>query len=162
MCLAAVVFCCSLNLFAHEQKAAITSVVFSERSNNIEVVHRFNLHDAEHAVKRLFGKDADIYLSNDTQTKFADYVYEKFTLASAAGENIELTSVGFEREGKFFWVYQEAPIPNRTEGFIVQHSALQEIWPSQVNTVNLESGGRIQTLTFNQQIQTQSVNLSVK
>lgn len=44
---------------AHQIKAAITTVLFNPRTENIEVMHRFNLHDAEHAVKALFDKRAD-------------------------------------------------------------------------------------------------------
>ncbi len=39
---------------AHQQKIAITTVLFNPRTQNIEIMHRFNLHDAEHAVKALF------------------------------------------------------------------------------------------------------------
>ena len=35
---------------AHQQKIAITTVLFNPRTENIEIMHRFNLHDAEHAV----------------------------------------------------------------------------------------------------------------
>lgn len=41
----------SAQLQAHQIKAAITTVLFNQRTENIEVMHRFNLHDAEHAVK---------------------------------------------------------------------------------------------------------------
>ena len=46
------VLCClSLQLSAHEMKSAITKVLFNQRTGNIEVMHRFYVHDAEHAVK---------------------------------------------------------------------------------------------------------------
>ena len=58
---------------AHQIKAAITTVLFNPRTENIEVMHRFNLHDAEHAVKALFDKHADIMDDIETQQQFADY-----------------------------------------------------------------------------------------
>ena len=51
---------------AHQQKIAITTVLFNPRTENIEIMHRFNLHDAEHAVKAMFKKTADILDDKDT------------------------------------------------------------------------------------------------
>jgi hypothetical protein len=36
--------------FAHQQKAAETTVLFNKRSGQLEVSHRFYMHDTEHAV----------------------------------------------------------------------------------------------------------------
>ena len=138
----------STNVFAHQQKAAITTVLFNDRTANIEVVHRFNLHDAEHAVRQLFDKKADIYGSEKTQQAFAEYIYQHFALYREQQQPLSLTAVGFEREGKFFWVYQETPIPTDLVSLSVRQNALQDIWASQTNTVNVEGKGPIRTLTF--------------
>jgi hypothetical protein len=141
----------TLNAWSHQQKAAISSVMFNERTNNIEVVHRFSLHDAEHAVKRVINRDADIYASKQTQTNFADYVTQHFSIEQGSGEPITLSQIGFELEGKFFWVYQEAPIPEHIQEWQITNKALHEIWPEQMNTVNIEWNGKISTLTLNRQ-----------
>ncbi len=133
---------------AHQIKAAITTVLFNPRTENIEVMHRFNLHDAEHAVKRLFDKQADILDSKDTQLKFAEYVAKRFAVLNAQGEKLTLNTVGFETEGKFFWVYQETDQPPALKGLQIRHDALRDLWPSQVNTLNVEGKGDIQTLRF--------------
>jgi hypothetical protein len=53
----AVVFMLIANLaFAHQQKAAETTVLFNKKSHKLEVMHRFYLHDTEHAVQHLFNK----------------------------------------------------------------------------------------------------------
>ncbi len=109
---------------AHQIKAAITTVLFNPRTENIEVMHRFNLHDAEHAVKALFDKHADIMDDAKTQQDFADYV------------------------SKHFWVYQETAQPPEIEGLKIRHDALRDLWPSQVNTINVEGNGPLKTLTF--------------
>ena len=133
---------------AHQQKAAITTVLFNPRTENIEVMHRFNLHDAEHAVKMLFKKTADILDDQSTQAEFAAYVSERFSLLNAAGDPLGLSLIGFETEGKYFWVYQETDQPPSLEGLKVRHDALRDIWPSQVNTLNIEGKGNLKTLTF--------------
>ena len=139
--------------YAHQQKAAISSVLFNPRTANIEISHRFYLHDAEHAIKKIFGGDADIYQSFESQQKFADYVIERFAMFDGQDKLISLATVGFELEGKFFWVYQETAQPPELEGLTIAHQALREIWPEQVNTINVEGKGDIQTLTFNQSVE---------
>ncbi|GHF96969.1 DUF6702 family protein [Thalassotalea marina] len=138
---------------AHQQKAAISTVLFNPRTENIEVSHRFYLHDAEHAVKHIFGKNADIINSKETQEKFFEYVMQRFSLKNDQGEPIALSPVGFEVDGRFFWVYQETKQPFLLNGLTVEHSALRDIWPSQVNTVNIEGRGDIKTRTFDGSIE---------
>ncbi len=138
----------STTVQAHQIKAAITTVLFNPRTENIEVMHRFNLHDAEHAVKALFDKHADIMDDVKTQQQFADYVAKHFAILNAAGESLKLADVGFEVEGKHFWVYQETAEPPVLEGIKIRHDALRDLWPKQVNTLNVEGKGDIKTLTF--------------
>lgn len=133
---------------AHQIKAAITTVLFNPRTENIEVMHRFNLHDAEHAVKMLFDKSADIMGDEASQQKFAEYVAEHFALLDSDEQPLPLKEVGFEMDGKFFWVYQETAQPPQLEGLKIRHDALRELWPAQVNTLNVEGKGDLKTLTF--------------
>jgi len=142
----AIVF--SAQVKAHQIKAAITTVLFNQRTENIEVMHRFNLHDAEHAVKALFDKHADIMDDVATQQAFADYVAKHFAILNSEGESLPLSEVGFEVEGKHFWVYQETAEPPALEGLQIRHDALRDLWPKQVNTLNVEGKGDIKTLTF--------------
>src|SRR5210317_945521 len=81
---------------AHQQKEAITRVLFNPRTANIEVMHRFLLHDAEHAVKQLLDADADILNSESTRKSFADYVYAHFSMSDQDGNPINLAPVGHE------------------------------------------------------------------
>ncbi len=134
---------------AHQQKAAITTVLFNHRTANIEVAHRFYMHDAEHAVQTLLGAQADILSNEQDQARFADYALQRFSLRHE-GKILPLSLVGFEVEGKFFWVYQETPAPEHLGTLAVNHGVLQDIWSNQVNTVNFEGLGKIRTLTFTQ------------
>lgn len=137
---------------AHQIKAAITTVLFNPRTQNIEVMHRFNLHDAEHATKALFDKEADILDEQATQQLFAKYVTQHFMLMDQEETELPLTLVGFETEGKHFWVYQETQQPPNLEGLQVRHDSLQDLWSDQVNTLNIEGKGDIKTLTFNENV----------
>lgn len=146
-------------VLAHEQKAAITRVLFNPRTEHIEVMHRFLLHDAEHAVKLIFGGTADILEDDATRARFADYVYRRFSLAGPDGTPIPLAPVGYEIDGRYLWVYQEAPAPASLEGLTIRHDALRDIWPEQINLVNVERGDVLRTATFHGPATVLSVDL---
>lgn len=137
--------------FAHQIKSAITTVLFNENSNNLEVMHRFYLHDAEHAVSVMGDGSADILSNPKTQQTFADYVVARFQLVLDE-KTVTLNQVGHEIDGKFLWIYQDYPLPDSVNKISVKHSALQDIWSEQINTVNIEgniNGNKsLKTLTF--------------
>lgn len=150
---ALLLFMASAQAMAHQQKTAITTVLFNPRTENIEIMHRFNLHDAEHAVKALFKKTADILDDEETQAAFAQYVANRFLLLNAKDQSLPLNLVGFEVEGKHFWVYQETAQPPMLSGLKIRHDALRDVWPAQVNTINVEGNGDLQTLTFSDSVE---------
>jgi len=134
--------------FAHQQKAAITRIELNPRTNMLEVMHRFELHDAEHAVKEIFDGSADIIQSSETQGQFANYVSARFGIYRTNDEPLPMTLIGYEIEGKHFWVYQETPKPENMASLQVVHNALRDIWFAQTNTVNVKLDEDVNTLTF--------------
>lgn len=131
--------------FAHQQKEAYISLLFNQRTDKLEVSHRFLLHDAEHGLARVIAGAGDLSIDEATQEKFFEYVQTHFKARTQGDEPIELSPVGFEVEGKYFWVYQEANIPN-TEALKLKHSALHELWPSQTNHINIEKDGWVKSV----------------
>nr|WP_163931037.1 DUF6702 family protein [Paraferrimonas sp. SM1919] len=156
----ALLLAAAASAFSHQQKTAITTVLFNERSGYIEVMHKFFLHDAEHAVKDLFNRDADIIAKQQTRQQFAQYVQQNFGLSD--GETpLKLEYVGVEIEGKYLWIYQQVPV-KAIKQLNISHGALQELWPSQVNLVNIEGKGKIQSLLFESDSDWQGVDLDHK
>jgi hypothetical protein len=143
--------------WAHEMKTALTKVLFNPRSGNIEVMHRFYVHDAEHGVKQLFDKGADLLNSEQSQHIFSQYVSEHFALQQLNGQPIALTLLGGQLDGRFFWVYQEATVPPDIRGLLIKHTALQDIWPAQINSVNVEGKGAIKSLNFSRETKWQQL-----
>jgi len=139
-------------VWANQKKTAVTTVLFNERTGNIEIMHRFLIHDAEHAVKQIrdvsFGKEADIIASENTRQAFSQYVSERFSILDQNGELLELTLLGSEIDGNSIWVYQETPIPADLQSMTISHSALRDIWIEQVNRVNIERNKETGTLIF--------------
>ena len=135
---------------AHQQKEAITRVSFNARTGNIEVMHRFLLHDAEHASSELLGKGADLLASAADRDRFEAYVHARFELLDQNEKPIDLAPVGNEVEAEFLWVYAEAPIPEQLTALTISHRALRDVWPDQINLVNVERDKEVKSALFSQ------------
>ena len=133
--------------FGHQQKETLSTVLFNARSGQLEIAHRFYIHDAEHAVKTLIDRKADLMASSNTQLSFGEYVKNKFSI-KVDNRTLTLQYVGHEVEGKFFWVYQEAILPKDAVNIDIRHKALWELWPAQRNIVNIEKAGKTRSLQF--------------
>ena len=131
---------------AHQQKEAISTILFNSRTGNLEVSHRFYIHDAEHAAKKLLSGQADLMKNQATQKAFADYVVAHFSLAVDQNQALPLKLLGYEVEGKFFWVYQEIATSITPKKLEITYDALMEVWPSQRNIVNIEGVGKLKSV----------------
>lgn len=154
--------------FAHQQKTAVTRLLFNANSGNLEVMHRLFLHDAEHAASVVFGEKQDLIESADSRALFGSYVVNRFAIALAdeASTPVELRYLGEEIDGQYLWVYQEAvgfieDFAEQRTGSLVEgeerlsalflvNSVLRDVWPEQANLVNVERAGRIASITFAQ------------
>ena len=123
-------------------------MTFNERSGNLEFVHRFSFHDAEHVVQLMNGNAASIHETDGAQREFADYLVSEFVVRTLDNTPIDLTLVGFELDSGFIWIYQEAAVEGELAGLRLRHSALHTFWPEQINTVNVELDNRVQTIVF--------------
>ncbi|MBB1270800.1 DUF6702 family protein [Shewanella sp. SR44-3] len=134
---------------AHQQQETYTSVRFNSRTAMLEVQHRFYLHDAEHAAKRLLDKNSDLISDPVSREAFAYYAIAKFALQDADKQPLPLSYVGTELDGKYLWVYQETPITNKMQDIWITMSTLQEIWPQQINHINLEKDKKVTSVRLN-------------
>ncbi len=137
---------------AHQQKTAVTRILFNDSTGNIEVMHRFFIHDAEHAAGVVFGESQNLMESADSRKLFSNYVMNRFAVAAedSQGEAIELNLeyVGEEIDGQFLWVYQETVQLQDINALSVVHVALRDVWPDQANLVNVQRDGQIHSMSF--------------
>jgi hypothetical protein len=92
--------------------------------------------------------------------RFSEYIQGQFALRISDQLPIAISYVGHEVDGKFFWVYQEAPLPPSIPQIQVFANALQSVWKRQTNLVNIEGLSSIQSLRFIFNSQWQTVNLN--
>lgn len=137
---------------AHQQKTAVTRILFNENTGNIEIMHRFFIHDAEHAATQIFGERLTLMESAESRELFSSYVMNRFAIQATLGNGqtqaLELDYVGEEVDGQFLWVYQELPNDLDIESLSIINLALRDVWPDQSNLVNIERDGKIYSLTF--------------
>lgn len=150
--------CCIGSVNAHEQKAALTKVVFNDRTQNIEVMHRLSLHDAEHAATALWN-NADLN-NAETRQNLANYVRSRFSIKDEQNENLALVAVGEEIDGIYLWVYHEAPMATALGKLTIENRIFFEFWDDQSNLVNIENGDKISSFTFDQRATRQLFNLA--
>lgn len=143
-----IAFLCAIPVHAHQMNTAITRVLVNVRTGNIEIMHRFYLHDAEHALRKIAGRQVHLLDDTGAQQQFARYVSAHFALGLGQAMPAPLVPVGQEVEGKFIWVYQELPIPNHMPDLWFRFDALQDHWPEQVNQINVEGLGAVRSLRF--------------
>ena len=58
----------------------------------------------------------------------------------------ELERVGASRD--LSWVYAEAPVPDDLTALTLVHDALRDLWPDQVNLVNIDRDGKTLSALF--------------
>ena len=148
---------------AHQQKNAVTRIRFNENTGNIEVMHRFFIHDAEHAAGLIFGERQMLAESRESRELFSSYVINRFSIeASFRGGNSEvlgLSYIGEEVDGQFLWVYQEISAQDDITAFTIVNLTLRDVWSDQSNLVNIERDGRIYSLTFDGSAEVLTVEL---
>ena len=151
---------------AHQQKNAVTRILFNENTGNMEVMHRFFIHDAEHAAGLIFGERQTLAESKESRQLFSSYVINRFavevTYADGKREELALSYVGEEVDGQFLWVYQEIPAADNITTMTIVSTALKDVWSEQSNLVNIERNDRIYSLSFDGAAEVLSVELDIR
>ncbi|MBE0370245.1 DUF6702 family protein [Pseudoalteromonas aurantia] len=133
---------------AHQLKSAKTTVHINRVNGHVEVLHRYYVHDVEHAAEVLFGTNTDIFTNMEAQKRFADYVSEHVHFKVAGGKRLSLVNLGTHIDGPFFIVYQETQSSGKHAIVSMQNRVLQDIWPEQINMVYFEEKNSIRSLHF--------------
>ena len=128
--------------------AAVSTVLINAHTGNIEMMHRFYLHDAEHALGQMLGHQVDLLEDPKAQARFARYVDTHFAMGLGEAKAAPVKLIGQGVEGEFIWVYQELAIPRRIPDLWFRFDALQDYWPEQINQVNLQGLGPARSLRF--------------
>lgn len=144
-------FCIALPASAHRMPGSLSTMKVNPNSGAIEVIHRLHNHDAELGVMTVLN-DRSISLEQLVgRARLALYVEERFLVADirdgTIGAPLELELVGAELDGEFILVYQELKGELPAE-IAVRNDILRDVFPDQVNHVNIAVGREVRSLTF--------------
>lgn len=133
---------------AHRVPEGLTTISYNPNTGMTDIVHRLHVHDAELGLAEIM-QDAQLTLDSlEMQARFALYVERQFQLVDkASNKTLDLILVGAELEGDYILVYQESAqaLPFWLS---VRNDVLREVFPDQVNKVNISIGSGLRTLMF--------------
>ena len=149
--LACTALCVAALAIAHRMPGSISTVKRSLAGDTIEIIHRLHTHDAELGIAATIGKRN---ISLDTlvdRAQLALYVEERFSIADYSGREVggrlALELIGAEVDGEFVLIYQEYAGQLPAE-LAIRDDILRDVFPEQVNHVNVAVGSEVRSLTF--------------
>lgn len=143
--------CIALPSIADRQPGSLSTVKTNAATGNVEIIHRLHNHDAELGIMAVL-KDRSLTMDQLVgRAQLALYVEDRFTLAASDGDEIgaplDLELLGAELDGEYVLVYQEftGTFPATVA---VRNDILRDVFPEQVNHVNIALGKGVRSLTF--------------
>ena len=136
----------ALSAAAHREPGSLTTIKWNVSSGRTEIVHRLHSHDAELGVGQILDIADLSVLDIEGRAIIALYVEARFHVA-AGEEDISLDLIGAELAGDYVLVYQEVAgqLPDE---ILIYDSILRDIYPAQINQVNIADGDSVHSLLF--------------
>ena len=144
---AAVLLLCSAAVSAHRFHAGITDMSFNARTGNTEIVHTYMAHDVEALLANLYGRQFDLTDPED-QDVLRKYVEGRFRVLGQDKAGLPVRWVGMTADPEKVTVFQEIEQTPLWKAGAIHDNVLIDFLPDQVNTVNLNEGNAVRTLTF--------------
>lgn len=134
----------ALHAKAHRYHFGLTEISLNERAQTLEISHRFFVADIEKALSLSASKTL-----KDAQKQMEGYVNARFQVSDGNGDVLHPQWVGMEADVHDIWIYQEVPLTGVRPGkFKLRQSMLMEIEQDQVNTINVNYNGKMQSYTL--------------
>jgi len=145
--IAAALLLCSAAAFAHRFHAGIKDISFNARTGNTEIVHTYMTHDVEALLANLYGRQFDLNEAED-QDVLRKYVEGRFWILGQDKARLNLRWVGMTADAERVQVFQEIEQTPLWKASAIHDNVLIDFIAEQVNTINLNEGNAIRTLTF--------------
>ena len=150
-CVAAVLLLSSTAAYAHRFHAGIADISFNARTGSTEIVHTYMAHDIEALLANLYGRQFDLSDPED-QDVLRKYIEPRFWIQGQAqgqqAARLKIRWVGMTIDPTNVTIYQEIEQTPLWKASTVHNGVLTDFLPDQVNTVNLNDGNAVRTLTF--------------
>ena len=147
MLLCAVLLCVSTAASAHRFHAGIADVSFNARTGSTEIVHTYMAHDIDALLANMYGRQFDL-TEPDDQDVLRKYIESRFWVLGQDKTRLRVRWVGVSADAERVTVYQEIEKTPLWKAGAIHNAVLVDFLPDQVNTVNLNDGNAVRTLTF--------------
>ena len=141
--------CVSTAASAHRFHFGMTDISYNARTKSTEIVHAYTAHDIEALLLTLHGRQFDLSEPQDQQV-LRKYIESQFWLAGADGKRLPVKWVGMTIDAQSVTIYQELEKTPLSRTAVIRQGVLVDFLPEQVNTVNVNEGGAVHSLTFMQ------------
>lgn len=135
---------------AHRFHFGMTDISYNERTGSTEIVHAYTAHDIEALLLNLYQRQFDLSDPED-QDVLRKYVERQFWIAGQDAKRLPAKWIGMTIDANSVVIYQEIEDTPLTRAATIRQGVLIDFLPEQVNTVNLNAGGAVRSLTFNRQ-----------
>ncbi|UOQ78167.1 hypothetical protein MUN84_06090 [Hymenobacter sp. 5516J-16] len=136
--------------WAHAYHASIMELRFNPEKQRLEMALKIFIDDLEKGLS--VGKPTPIRTDQLARIQLdpllTDLLRRSVQLSPRPGAVLPLTLVGLQKEKDSYWLYFTAPLPASATGVTLRHKLLLNLFPDQMNIVNLEAKGQKQSLLF--------------
>ena len=140
----------SLLAWAHAYHASIMDVRYNPAKQQLEVALKVFTDDFEKALS--VGQPTAISLDQSpkplvTQLTTA-LLRRSLVFSTKPGETLPLQFLGMQKERDAHWLYCTLKVARPITGFSLRNALLLDVFPDQMNIVNVEAGGKKQSQLF--------------
>ena len=144
---ASLLACASMAAGAHNFHMGIADISYNAASGSTEVVHTYTGHDVEALLTQLYQRQFDLG-QEASEAALRRYVEKQFYIVAPGGKRLRLQCVGMKVNADKVVIFQEIEHTRLAPGTRIHNQLLTDFLPGQRNTLNVQDGGKIQTLMF--------------
>ncbi len=135
-------------LHAHALKLSVTEATYNRDTGRLELAVRLFADDLEEALTKDTGRRVPVD-KPELLTPAADaYLRKHFIVKSADGAPQQLVWSGVEVTATHVWLYADVPLPGGLIGATFSVTFMHELFPDQLNSLQLRDGESKQALIF--------------
>ena len=133
---------------AHKFHASLAEVEYVPSTHVVEISIRVFPDDLEEALAKRTRKKVRLDATPDVDQLAEEYVRSAFVLSDPSKGVLDLHWVGMETKADSAWIYVQATSDAGLEGVRLHDRVFFDLFPDQVNTVNVKQGSAEATLVF--------------
>ncbi|WP_375417125.1 DUF6702 family protein [uncultured Hymenobacter sp.] len=138
---------------AHAYHASIAELRYNPAQKQVEISLKVFTDDFERALSQ--GQPTPVHLDQQPRAGAlaAAYLQRSLRVGTRPGESLPLQFVGMQHEADAYWLYARVALPPSATAkpltrLHLRQGLLLDLFPDQMNIVNLEARGRKQSVLF--------------